>query len=136
MPMKKHNFYIIFVVCAALVLDMHCAGPAVIKLEEVKTQKTPDVKKLPPLRGMVTEIEELKGEQAFIYIKLGDSNEWYKKGLIGFVFNDVAMTEKIAKFEVIEVYPNYSKGKILELNYIIKDKAIVEVEIDPRFLTK
>jgi len=46
------------------------------------------------------------------------------------------MTEKIAKFEVIEVYPNYSKGKILELNYIIKDKAIVEVEIDPRFLTK
>ena len=107
-----------------------------IKLEEIKTQKIPDVKKLPPLRGMVTEVELESGEQRYIYIKLGDSNEWYKVGLIGFVFNDVAMTEKIAKFEVVEVYQNYSKGKIIELNYVIKEKAIVEVEIDPRFLTK
>ena len=126
---------ILFVLIAPFVL--HCGGKQnAVKLEEIKTQKIPDVKKLPPLRGMVTEIELENGEQRYIYIKLGDENEWYKVGLFGFVFNDVAMTEKIAKFEVVEVYKNYSKGKILELNYVIKERAIVEVEIDPRFLTK
>ncbi|MCL1864443.1 MAG: hypothetical protein FWF73_01380 [Spirochaetes bacterium] len=128
-------FVILFFVMVTFVLQ--CGSkPESVKLEEIKTQKIPDVKKLPPLRGMVTEVELENGEQRYIYIKLGDANEWYKVGLLGFVFNDVAMTEKIAKFEVVEVYQNYSKGKILELNYIIKEKAIVEVEIDPRFLTK
>jgi len=129
----------LFVILLFVILPfiLQCGGNSVpVKLEEIKTQKIPDVKKLPPLRGMITEIELENGEQRYIYIKLGDANEWYKVGLLGFVFNDVAMTEKIAKFEVIEVYKNYSKGKILELNYVIKEKAIVEVEIDPRFLTK
>ncbi|MCL1833877.1 MAG: hypothetical protein FWG49_05175 [Leptospirales bacterium] len=122
---------------AILPFVSRCGGrPEPVKLEEIKTQKIPDVKNLPPLRGMVTEVELENGEQRYIYIKLGDANEWYKEGLLGFVFNDVAMTEKIAKFEIIEVYKNYSKGKILELNYVIKEKAVVEVEIDPRFLTK
>jgi hypothetical protein len=134
--MNKYRVILILFLCIASFLSLQCAKPEVIKLEEIRTQKVPDVKKLPPLRGMVAEIELVNGEQKYIYIKLGDSNEWYKKDLIGFVFNDVAMTEKIAKFQVVEVYPNYSKGIILELNYTIKDKAVVEVEIDPRFLTK
>jgi len=134
--MYKYKSFIASCFCIVSLVFVNCSTPKTIKLEEIKTQKIPDVKKLPPLRGMISEIEEVKGEQKYIYIKLGNSNEWYKMDLIGFVFNDVAMTEKIAKFKVIEVYPNYSKGEIIELNYIIKDKAIVEVEIDPRFLTK
>lgn len=134
--MKIFKFFVFFLLCVVSLLFISCSKPEVIKLEEVTTQKIPDVKKLPPLRGMITEIESVNGEQKYIYIKLGSSNEWYKVGLIGFVYNDVAMTEKIAKFQVVEVYPNYSKGEILEMNYIIKDKAVVEVEIDPRFLTK
>ena len=133
--MNINLLFVLFVLILPFVL--HCgAKHEPVKLEEIKTQKIPDVKKLPPLRGMITEIELENGEQRYIYIKLGDENEWYKAGLLGFVFNDVAMTEKIAKFEVVEVYKNYSKGKILELNYVIKERAIVEVEIDPRFLTK
>jgi hypothetical protein len=131
-----YKLLLFVLLCAVSSLFISCAKPEAIKLEEIKTQKIPDVKKLPPLRGMITEIESVNGEQKYIYIKLGSSNEWYKVGLIGFVYNDVALTEKIAKFQVVEVYPNYSKGEILEMNYTIKDKAVVEIEIDPRFLTK
>jgi hypothetical protein len=129
------NAVVLFVAMLPFVLQCG-AKPEPIKLEEIRTQKIPDVKRLPPLRGMITEIELENGEQRYIYIKLGNENEWYKEGLVGFVFNDVAMTEKIAKFEIVEVYKNYSKGRILELNYVIKERAVVEVEIDPRFLTK
>lgn len=123
------------VILLLVIVSGGCAKQPVV-LEEVKTEKVPEVKKLPPLRGMVTEIELVKGEQKFIYMKMGAPSEWYKVGLIGYVYNDVAMTEKIAKFEVVEVYENFSKGKILELNYTIIPKAVVEVEVDPRFLSK
>jgi hypothetical protein len=129
------SFIIIIISICTLCVFPSCSEKKV-QLEEVQTQKIPDVKKLPPLRGMISEIEEVSGEQKIIYIKLGNKNEWYKKGLIGYVYNDVSMKEQIAKFEVIDVYENYSKGVILELNYTIKNKAVVEVEIDPRFLIK
>lgn len=104
-------------------------------LEPVSTEKIPEVEKLEPLTGMIIEIEEVKGEQKFLYIKLGKENEWYKKGLIGYIFNDVAKKEKVGKFEVIEIYEKFSKGKIIELSYKISPKGVVQLEIDPRYLT-
>ncbi|MCP4133334.1 MAG: hypothetical protein GY754_20365 [bacterium] len=133
MQTTKRILKILTVLFAVILFS--CA-PRIVHLEEIKSEKIPEVKRLAPLVGMITEIEEVRGEQKFIYIKLGRNNEWYKAGYIGFVYNDVKMTEKVAKFRVVKLYDKFSKGEILELNYTIDPKAIVSVEVDPRFLTK
>ncbi|MDY6969221.1 MAG: hypothetical protein SVR08_11310 [Spirochaetota bacterium] len=92
--------------------------------------------KISPSIGMITEIEEVGGVQKYIYIKLGKKNRRLKKGLLGYIYNDLAMKEKIGKFELIQVFRNFSKGKIIELNYKIDTKAIVAIEVDPRYLIK
>jgi len=90
--------------------------------------------KIQPVSGMIVEIEEVSGEQKYIYIKLGTKNRGIKTGIKGYIFNDPALTEKIGKFQFIEVYREFSKGQIIELNYKVKSNAVVLVEVDPGHL--
>jgi len=90
--------------------------------------------KIQPVSGMIVEIEEVSGEQKYIYIRIGSKNRGIKTGLKGYIFNDPALTEKIGKFQFIEVYREFSKGQIIELNYKVKPNALVLVEIDPGHL--
>jgi len=126
---------ILFTLCAFSVMIVGCV-PKQIQLESVSSEKIPDVPKLEAVTAMIIEIEEVKGEQKFIYIKLGKDNEWYEEGQIGFIFNDVEKKKKIGKFKVIEIFDKFSKGEVLELSYKIDPKGVVEIEVDPRFLTK
>lgn len=131
-PLKYTILLINILLCSFL---LQCASEEV-NLVEITSEKIPDVKKLPPVKAMITEVEEERGEQKYIYIKQGSDNSWFKEGLFGYIFNDVAMNEQIGKFKIVQVYKKFSKGEIIELSYTIEPKAVVLVEVDPRFLIK
>lgn len=120
--------------CLALLVFFGCATETEIVLPEVKSQKMPEVKKVPPVVAVVIEVEEFKGEQKYIYIKMTSDNEWCSNGFIGLIFNDVGMKEKIGKFKVVQIFKNRLKGEILELGYPVKPGSRVVIEVDPRFL--
>ena len=110
-----------------------------IALEEVGAQTvagSEEDEKYPQVSGLIVEIEEVGGEQKYIYMKLGTRNRGIKRGLKGYIFNDSAMNEKIGKFQFVEVYRDFSKGRILELNYKIKQNAVVLIETNPERLIK
>ena len=135
---KKKLFFGLILILLGIVLSS-CLSK-MVKLEEVYPEggepKSEEAEKIAPVTGMIAEIEEVGGEQKYIYIKLGSKIKGVRKGRKGHIYNDPAMTEKIGKFQIIEVFPDFSKGKILELNYKIKDTAIVLIEVDPRHLIK
>jgi hypothetical protein len=120
-------------------LNISCLSNKQLVLKEVSPEGgdgSGEGEEKPAISGMIVEIEEVYGEQKYIYMKLGSKNKGIKRGLKGYIFNDTAMTEKIGKFEFIEVYWDYSKGRILELNNKIKPNAIVSIEVDPKKLIK
>jgi hypothetical protein len=129
----KNRVYLLLTFCLLFVLS--CSSNEV-KLVEITSEKIPDVKKVPPVEAMIVEVEIVKGEQKYIYIKIGSDNEWFKEGLFGYIYNDVGMKDKIGKFKVIEVYNKRAKGEIIELGYTIEAGARVFIEVDPRFLIK
>jgi hypothetical protein len=90
-----------------------------------------DDKKRPPVTAPVLEIEEVGGVQKFIYLKIGTKNDGIRYGLKGILYNDPTMIAPIGKFQLIEVYYDFAKGKVLELNYKIAPNAIVKIEVDP-----
>lgn len=121
--------FIILTSCLSNMITLEEIKPPVAVVEEeVKDEKT-----IPPVSGPILEIEEVGGEQKYIYLKLGSKNR-IRRGLKGYIFNDEMMLGKIGKFQLIEVYSDFSKGKILELNYKIKPGAVVQIEIDPKNL--
>lgn len=94
----------------------------------------PEQKKIPPLIGMIKEIEVIRGEQKYLYINLGRDRKGYVPGLYGYIYNDPEMKTRVGKCVVVEVYSRLSKLKVVELNYSIEQKGVVYVEVDPRFL--
>ena len=125
---KKMNNLTIFFLILLFCLFSSCLSK-MVKLEEVypegKGPVSDKADKTAPLTAMIVEIEEAGGEQKYIFVKLGFKHKGIKKGVKGYIYNDAAMTEKIGKFQFIEVYRDFSKGKILELNYKIKENALV-----------
>ena len=119
--------FIILTSCLSNMITLEEIKPPVV-VEEEKEEEA-----IPPVSGPILEIEEVGGEQKYIYLKLGTKNR-IRKWLKGYIFNDEMMVAKIGKFQLIEVYSDFSKGKILELNYKIKPGAVVQIEIDPKNL--
>jgi hypothetical protein len=87
---------------------------------------------VPPAIGMIKEIEIQGGVQKYIYVGLGTKTKGIKVGLKAWIFNDPQMKEKVGKAEIVEIYSDISKLKILEINYKIDAKGVVAVEVDPR----
>lgn len=107
--------------------------PPIIEKPKEEKPKEEEVKKIPAVSGPILEIEEVGGEQRFIYLKLGTNNRIYR-GLKGYIYNDPTMSGKIGKFLLVEVYKDYAKGRIMELNFKIQPNAVVQIEIDPKNL--
>lgn len=113
-----------------------CSSEQKVELEEVEAKKLPKEEKIPPIIAMITEIEEVKGVQKYIYVKIPSDNQWYEEGLMGLIYNDVEKKELVGKFKVTKIHKHFTVGEILELHYPIKPKAIVVIEVDPRYLIK
>lgn len=136
----NNKVIVLFFMAVLLFTTNNCLSKKLV-LTEVKTQGIVDeqgsageqpVDEGPqPVNGRIKEIEVINGEQKYIYVELG-YNDKIKSGLKGYIFNDVAMKEKVGKFVFVEVYPNISKGEIIELYYKIMPNAIVYVELDPK----
>ena len=139
MKLKKIAFYLyVFLLSISL---MQCSSAEKSKLEEIAEKKLPkgDGKKeefVDPVQAMVAEIEVIEGVQKFVYYKVDVENKWYEEGLLGYVFNDIEMKKKVAKFKVVKIQNKFSKGEILELYFPIKQSAIVFIEVDPRKVIK
>lgn len=135
---KRSLLFGYILILVAIILSSCLSG--MIALEEIHPQTEPgsteEDEKYPPVSGLIVEIEEVGGEQKYIYMKLGNRNKGIKRGVKGYIFNDTAMNEKIGKFQFIEVYRDFSKGRILELNYKIKQNAVVFIETNPERLIK
>jgi len=136
--MLKKSAIIIFILSAILILMTSCLSDMIV-LTEVGPKgkggkKDGKEEKKPPVTAQVLEIEEVAGVQKYFYLKLGKKNEGIANGLKGYIYNDISMATKIGKFQLIEVYYDYSKGKILELNYKIAPNAVVSIEVDPENL--
>jgi len=116
-----------------VILPLYSCAPRELILEDVHSEKKPDIKKIPPIRGAITEVELAGGVQKFVYIKLGSLDGVYS-GLVGYVYNASDPGKRVAKFRVNEIYTNYLRGQIIELNYTIDQGASVVIEIDPKFL--
>lgn len=100
------------------------------ELEEGELDNDPE-KNHPPVTGMISEIEVIKGEQRFIYAKFGKENAGIKVGLKAYIYNDAQKNEMVGKAEIIEVYQKHSRLKVLELSYRVKNEGVVLVEVDP-----
>ncbi|MCP4134293.1 MAG: hypothetical protein GY754_25185 [bacterium] len=145
--MKKLPFIILLMTTVLLVSFFSCSTWRVWQGEEVKTGK--DVEKgeamHEPLSSMITEVVTSAGDPKYIYFKLGTKQKrtayyanrtWYKNGIIGFIYNDTSLKEKAGKFKIIAISPKMSRGEIIDLNYTIKEGAVVVIEIDPRIQNK
>lgn len=86
---------------------------------------------IPPAVGMVKEIETHNGVQKYLYVGLGKRTRGLKPGLYGYVYNDVQMKEKVGKAQVVEIYDDVIKMKIIEINYLVKRDGLVSIEVDP-----
>lgn len=91
------------------------------------------VEKVPALIGLIKEREVVDGK-SYLYITLGKSKKDYKVGLYGYLYADSAKSRRIGKIKVIEVYSNLSKVEIVFQKGEMGKTAIVEVEVDPRYL--
>lgn len=80
----------------------------------------------------VAEVEVVDGVQKYFFIKLGYAKEGIKNNMEGKIFNDVKQEELIGKFKLIEVYKNFSKALITELNFKISNDATVLFEIEKK----
>jgi hypothetical protein len=113
-----------------------CSSEQKVELEEVKAKKLPKEEKIPPIISMITEIEEVKGVQKYIYVKIANDNQWFEEGLFGLIYNDVEKKELVGKFKVTKIHKHFTVGEIQELYYPIKANAIIVIEVDPRHLIK
>ncbi len=117
-----------------LILSGLSCYPGHLILDPVHSTKRPDIKKIPPLVANINEVEEVGGVQKYIYMHLGANARGYHRGLIGYAYHPNNRKRLMAKFRVIEIYKNYSKGKILELYYSVESNSKVIIEIDNRYL--
>jgi hypothetical protein len=135
--MNKIEKFIYFATAFFLVVSLSlCSSEQKVELEEVEAKKLPKEEKIPPIISMITEIEEVRGVQKYIYVKIPSDNQWYEEGLFGLIYNDVEKKELVGKFKVTKIHKNFTVGEILELHYPIKPKAIIVIEVDPRYLIK
>lgn len=133
---KRIKFLYLAMTFSLLMINSSCSSEQKVELEEVKAKKLPKDDKIPPIVAMITEIEEVKGVQKYIYVKIPSDNKWYEEGLFGFIYNDVEKKELVGKFKVTKIHKHFTIGEILELHYPIKPKAIIVIEVDPRHLIK
>ena len=89
--------------------------------------------RVPAAVGMIKEIEMYGGVQKYIYVALGRKTKGIKKGLKGYIYNDPQMREKVGKVEIVEIYSDIVKVKILETSYKVDPKGVIAIEVDPRF---
>jgi hypothetical protein len=79
--------------------------------------------------GKIIEITEVKGEQKFVFIKLGSSVKGVKSGVEGDIYLDPSQTQKIGQFKIIEVFDDVSRAEVNNLSYKIGKDAIIAFDV-------
>jgi hypothetical protein len=136
--LKKISLFFIFIFCSFLAFSISEIY-ALQELDQAKTETEVRIEdasqeKEPPAIGMIKEIEMYGGVQKYLYVALGKKTKGIKIAMKGYIYNDPQMKEKVGKVEIMEIYSDIIKVKILETSYKVDPKGVVYFEIDPRFL--
>lgn len=142
---KLLYFLLIFVLvsCATKAVDEQVADEELeviefvyelVEIEPLPEKKKVEVIIVPKeyeyISSGVAEVEEIDGVQKFFYIKLGYSRAGIKQQMEGKIFNDLDQKEQIGTFKLVEVFKDFSKAQILELNFKLTNDATVLFEIE------
>lgn len=86
-----------------------------------KAKATVRPKKTPPPPEMVyasiAEVNEQAGVAVSMILKVGSATRGIKPSLVGVVYNDQALTQRIGRVRLTNVYANLSKAQVLELSH-------------------
>ena len=142
---KLLYFLLVFVLvsCATKVVEDNVVEeePEIIEFvyELVEIEPLPEKKKVEVviipkeyeyISSGVAEVEEIDGVQKFFYIKLGYSRAGIQQHMEGKIFNDLDQKEQIGTFKLVEVFKDFSKAQIIELNFKLNSDATVLFEIE------
>ena len=97
----------------------------VVTPEPVKDPKpTPTPKKVTTIKARILEYNKAT---KVVYINVGSSTKGIKKGLVGKIYNDKALTQENGNVKLTKVYPSYAEGLASNQNYEIDPKAAIAV---------
>lgn len=105
------------------------------------TEVGPDLSKLQPVvappvnvpkvlvLGKIVQIIDVNGIQKYVYLLFGNPSNKLKPGLMGDIFADASLAQKIGKCKLIESEQGFYKAVVTELYYRLTGTSVVQFDI-------